>query len=89
MTIVLALTIVAVSTSVIAETTPRTERPSRVAIICTKSGDQVSGLTKTCYYNCVGEERAMTTRAYESCPSWTPRWRLNRNSQFGPRKPPR
>jgi hypothetical protein len=88
MTIVLALTIVAVSASAIAETTPQTERPSRVAIICTKSGDQVSGLTKTCYYNCVGGERAMTTRAYESCPSWTPRWRLNRNSQFGPRKQP-
>jgi hypothetical protein len=21
---------------------------------------------------------------YDDCPSWTPRWRLNRNSQFGP-----
>ncbi len=89
MTIVLALAIVAVSTSAIAEEAPPIEKPSRVAFICTTSGQQVSGLTKTCYYNCTGRERAMTIRAYESCPRWTPRWWLNRNSQFGPRKPPR
>jgi len=89
MTIALALAIVAVSTSAIAEEAPRAEKPSTVAIFCTNSGQQVSGLTKVCYYNCVGGERAMTTTAYESCPRWTPRWRLNRNSQFGPRKLPR
>lgn len=89
MTIVLALAIVAVSTSAIAQEAPRTEKPSRIAIFCTNSGQQVSGLTKVCYYNCAGRERAMTTKGYESCPRWTPPWRLNRNSQFGPRKAPR
>ena len=75
---------VSVWASAIAEESPRSAKPSRVAMLCTKSGEEVSGLTKTCYYGCAKSEAGMTIAAYEACPRWTPRWRLNRNSQFGP-----
>src|SRR5664279_5710368 len=83
-TIILALAVFAVSASANAEEAQLTLKPSRVAIFCTNSGEQVSGLTKVCYYNCARSEGALTTKTYESCPRWTPRWQLNRNSQFGP-----
>ena len=54
----------------------------KVAIICRKFGDRSSGLTKVCYYDCGGAEAATTV--YDECPSWKPRWRFNRNLQFGP-----
>jgi hypothetical protein len=84
MRIVLLLAAFTVSASAIAEGEPRNVKPSRVPMLCTKSGQQLSGLTKTCYYGCPKSEGAMTIRAYETCPRWTLRWRLNRNSQFGP-----
>ena len=82
MTMALALAVVAMSASTIAQDAPQT----RVAIICTSSGEQLGGRTKICYYNCAKSEGAMTKAAYETCPAWEPSWRLNRNSQFGPRR---
>ena len=59
--------------------------PSTISLICTAAGSRVSGATKVCYYKCAGKEGAFTTRLYEHCPSWTPRWRLkDHNRQFGP-----
>ena len=59
--------------------------PSRLALLCQHSGTQSSGLNKTCYYACAGVEGGGTTRnLYEACPRWMARWRLNKNSQFGP-----
>lgn len=87
MAIVLALAVLTVSaSSVIADDAPQSVKPSRVALFCTRSGEHLAGLTKVCYYNCAKSEGAMTTAAYEPCPRWTPHWRLNYNSQFGPRK---
>jgi hypothetical protein len=93
MTIFLAMAIFAASTSahvqdlsvqdLSAQDVPSI-RPSTVSLICTTAGARVSGLTKVCYYKCGGKEGAFTTRLYEHCPSWTPRWRLNHNRQFGP-----
>jgi hypothetical protein len=85
MTIVLALAVLTVSASAI-EDAPQTVKPSRVSIMCTKSGEHLGGLTKVCYYSCAGSEGALKEPAYEACPGWTPRWRLNHNSQFGPNK---
>ena len=66
MTIILALAVFAVSASATVEEVPRTVKPSGVAMFCTKSGEQVSGLTKICYYNCARSEGAMTATTYES-----------------------
>jgi hypothetical protein len=63
---------------------PPTVAPTLVSMVCTKSGQQTSGLTKVCYYNCAGWEGAMTAKTYEPCPVRTLRWRLNRTGSFGP-----
>jgi hypothetical protein len=82
--IVLALAAFTISASAIAAESSPLEKPFRVAVFCTKSGEQTSGLTKVCYYNCVKSEGALTVKTYEACPGWTPRWRLNRAGHFGP-----
>ena len=46
-------------------------RAQAAQIVCHKTSERVGGLKKTYYY--------------DHCPSWTVRWRLNRDSQFGPR----
>jgi hypothetical protein len=53
--------------------------------VCHKTGERVGGLKKTCYYNCGSFEGARQEYVYDHCPSWTVRWRLNQDSQFGPR----
>ena len=91
MTIALAFAVFAASASVAAEDA-QAIKPFPVAIVCTKSAEKVSsGLTKICYYRCTwsgardgANASALTTRSYEHCPSWVPRWRLNHNRQYGP-----
>jgi hypothetical protein len=58
---------------------------SRGQILCKKTAERVGGLKKTCYYDCGAFEGGRTENVYDRCPAWTVRWRLNRNSQFGPR----
>lgn len=53
--------------------------------ICHKTGERVGGLKKTCYYDCGSFEGARQEYIYDHCPGWTLRWRLNHDSQFGPR----
>jgi hypothetical protein len=81
---VLALAIFAASTPAIAEETPRSPKPTKLSMLCTKSGQQTSGLTKVCYYDCGGTEGAISVKPYDSCPRWTSRWRLNKTAQYGP-----
>jgi hypothetical protein len=52
---------------------------------CKKTGERVGGLKKTCYYDCGSWEGGRTEYVYDHCPTWTVRWRLNHDSQFGPR----
>jgi hypothetical protein len=84
MTIVLALAAFTVSASAITAEAPGSVKPFGVAMVCTKSGQLTSGLTKICYYDCAGSEGAITAKPYEACPRWKPRWRLNRTGSFGP-----
>jgi hypothetical protein len=89
MTIFLAMAVFAAATSASVQDAPTQDtpplKPSTVSLICTAAGARVSGATKVCYYKCAGKEGAFTTRLYEHCPSWTPRWRLkDHNRQFGP-----
>ena len=80
----LALAIFAASTPAIAEEAPRSAKPTKISMLCTKSGQQTSGLTKVCYYSCGEAEGAISVKPYDSCPGWTPRWRLNKTAQYGP-----
>jgi hypothetical protein len=86
--IVLALAVVAVSVSS-ACAAPPTGGPFRLPLLCTRSGEKISGLTKICYYSCAKSEGAMTATTYEDCPRWTARWQLNKSAQFGPNENPR
>jgi hypothetical protein len=81
---VLALAILTICASAVAAESLREANKFKGTLICTKFGDRSSGLTKVCYYDCSGFEAATAVNVYDECPSWTPRWRLNRNSQFGP-----
>jgi hypothetical protein len=38
------------------------------AVICFKSGKQVSGMNKICYYNCLGSTAAITISITTICP---------------------
>jgi hypothetical protein len=84
MRIVLALAVLAASSSAFAEQSPL--MGYRLPLLCNKSGEKISGLTTICYYSCAKSEGAMTTTTYEACPRWTTRWKLNRNAQFGPKE---
>jgi hypothetical protein len=79
-----ALAAFTVSAAAIAAEAPPGIRPLPVALVCTKSSQKTSGLTKICYYNCGGSEAAMTVKTYEPCPHRKLRWRLNRTGPFGP-----
>jgi len=57
---------------------------AEAAVICKKSGEQAGAIKKVCYYNCAKWEGGLNQDVYEHCPRWVSRWRLNRNSQFGP-----
>jgi hypothetical protein len=80
----LALTVFSLSASSITAGPPETIEPLRISLVCTKSTQKTSGLTKICYYHCGGSEGAMTAKPFESCPHRILRWRLNRNAAFGP-----
>ena len=86
MRIILALAVLAASSSAFAEQSPLTGEPYRLPLLCNKSGEKISGLTKICYYSCAKSEGAMTATTYEGCPRWTTRWKLNRNAQLGPKE---
>ena len=75
-----ALAALAVSAPAMAEAA----KTSRTQFICYKTAERVGGLKKTCYYDCGAFEGGLLENVYDHCPSWTLRWRLNRNSQFGP-----
>lgn len=79
---------IAVPLAAVAASTPamaNIAKPTRANFICHKTGERVGGLKKTCYYDCGAWEGGVIENIYDHCSSWTVRWRLNHNSQFGPR----
>lgn len=40
----------------------------RVAMICFKTGEKISGMNKICFYNCLGSEAAITISSVQLCP---------------------
>jgi hypothetical protein len=83
MRIALTLAMLAASTPALAEAA----RPAH--FVCHKTAERVGGLKKTCYYDCGAFEGGLQEYVYDHCPTWTLRWRLNRNSQFGPHARPK
>jgi hypothetical protein len=86
MRVVLALAVLAASSSALAEQSPLTGEHFRLPLLCNNSGEKISALTKICYYSCAKSEGGMTAMTYETCPRWTTRWQLNRSAQFGPKE---
>ncbi len=43
-------------------------KPTRVAFLCFKTGEKVSGMNKICYYDCLGSEAAITISSAQLCP---------------------
>jgi hypothetical protein len=46
---------------------PQTDGP-KLAATCFNSGEQISGMNKICFYNCLGSGAAITIGATELCP---------------------
>ena len=38
------------------------------AVMCFLKGEQISGLNKICYYDCLGSGAAITIKSYQLCP---------------------
>ncbi len=60
-----------IATSVSAQQTSTSRpptKPMRVAVVCFKTGEKVSGMNKICYYNCLGSEAAITISSVQLCP---------------------
>ena len=77
----IALTLVALAASM-----PAWAQPAQAThLFCHKTGERIGGLTKTCYYDCGAWEGGLQKYVYDHCQDWTVRWRLNRDSQYGPR----
>lgn len=48
---------------------PISTRPyQELAATCPKTGEQISGMNKICFYNCVGSMTAITVSAVQVCP---------------------
>jgi hypothetical protein len=41
---------------------------TKVAVICFGAGEQVSGMNKICYYDCLGSIVAINVKSYQLCP---------------------
>ena len=42
--------------------------PTNAATLCFKKGEQVSGMNKICYYDCLGSTTATNVKSHELCP---------------------
>jgi hypothetical protein len=49
-------------------TTHQTPMGTQLAAVCFKTGEQISGMNKICYYDCLGSARAITIKATDLCP---------------------
>lgn len=64
----LLFALIVVQGTAVASDAPRSEKPFKMAMYCPKSGEQVSGMNKICFYNCAGSQAAITIKSFELCP---------------------
>lgn len=51
-----------------AQATPSVKPIRASAVTCFKTGEQISGMNKICYYDCLGSGYAITIKSHELCP---------------------
>ncbi|MEI8180760.1 hypothetical protein, partial [Aestuariivirga sp.] len=44
------------------------DQDMKVAVMCFSKGEQLSGMNKICYYDCMGSAAAITIGAAQLCP---------------------
>lgn len=67
----IALYAITLATSHPTATAPQSKQvtpPPRYAMMCMLTGEQSSGMTKICYYDCLGSPAAITVSATSLCP---------------------
>lgn len=64
--LVLALSLTVPLSSTVMDRAP--ERAVKTAVMCVKTGEEVSGLNRICYYECLGSTAAITINAADLCP---------------------
>ena len=47
--------------------TPK-QQQVQVAVMCFSQGEQISGMNKICYYDCLGSAAAITISSVQLCP---------------------
>ena len=47
---------------------PTTGKGPSTGLVCFKTGEQISGMNKICYYDCLGSAYAITIKSTELCP---------------------
>lgn len=65
--IILATALAAVGLPTPHQSAPPPAKRIQVATMCMKTGEQVSGMNKICYYDCLGSTVAVTIGATELC----------------------
>jgi len=63
----LVATVTILLTTVVCEA-QENARKKRLAMMCFSTGEQTSGMTKICYYDCLGSPAAITIGAVQLCP---------------------
>ena len=60
----------AIVVALLASVTAATAEPrkTRVAVMCTSAGEESSGMSKICYYDCMGSRAAITVVIASLCP---------------------
>ncbi len=47
---------------------PQSNPEERLAVMCFSTGEQISGMNKICYYDCLGSAYAITISSVALCP---------------------
>ena len=68
MKLVLTLLVAAVASPSVDRDHTMMRTETQIAAVCFKNGEQVSGMNKICYYNCMGSTVAMTVKSTDLCP---------------------
>ena len=58
------------ATLILRESTNKTpnDTNTKIAVLCFKTGEKVSGFNKICFYDCLGSAAAITIKSVQLCP---------------------
>jgi hypothetical protein len=52
----------------LAENQGQKSKSLKLAMTCFQTGEQISGMNKICYYDCLGSQAAITISSVQLCP---------------------